>query len=152
MITITNKFIKISDAFLIYWRMYIKFYYWNGITNKDIASYFIVDIIFSSFLAEIGLKAILAYERNKIYHGHYLNELFLLLHPQTQETFASEMGYKLDELLTKLKANNNHFISWRYYFELKCEEIDMKFMENLLNSVSAYIIGLRMKQIKMNIQ
>lgn len=140
-----DKFIKISDSFLIFWKIYIKFYYCNGITGKDIASYFIVDIIFSSFLAEIGLKSLIAYEKQIMYQGHYLNKLFLELQPITQKTIADSMGYKLDELLIKLEENNNHFIHWRYYYELKEKEVDIKFMENLLNSIYAYIVGLRIK-------
>lgn len=136
---------SISDAFLNFWKIYIKFYYCKELEEKNIASYFIADIIFSSFLAEIALKAIIAYERNEICRGHYLDLLFMNLHPQTRNLIASDMGYTVDELLIKLKANNNHFIYWRYHFELQCNEVDLKFIENLLNSISAYVIGLRMK-------
>lgn len=140
-----NMFISISDTFLNFWKMYIKFYYWNGFAGKDIASYFIVDVIFSSFLAEIGLKSLIAFEKQEMHHGHYLDKLFLELKSQTQEVIAADMGYKLDELLVKLKENNQHFIYWRYYHDLKAKAVDLKFMECLLNSISAYIVGLRVK-------
>ena len=144
-----DNFILLSDAFLNYWRVYIKFYYyWNEITKEEIANYFIIDAILSSFLAEIGIKTLITYESNKICKGHKLDKLFLKLHPQTQEVIASNMGYKLEELLNKLKENNNHFISWRYYFESQCKTFNVKFMETLLNSILTIITYLRQNPLK----
>lgn len=143
----SNKiFIKISDSFLNYWKFYLKFYYWNGYTEKDIASYYIINTIFTSYLAEIGLKALLAYESGTICHGHCIDELFIKLHPQTQEVIAHDMGYKIHELLKKLKENRNHFSHWRYYYELKCNQVDIKLMESLLNTIYVSIIYLRKKE------
>ena len=44
-----DKFIKISDSFLIFWKIYIKFYYCNGITGKDIKVLKLSSILFFLF-------------------------------------------------------------------------------------------------------
>lgn len=138
-----KKFISISDAFLNFWKLYFEFHNWNDLTGKDIANYYIADVIISSYLAELGLKALVANNTQKTCHKHDLKKLFLRLDSKTQKKIATEMGYEFDELLIKLKENNNHFIQWRYYFESKCNTVDIKFMQNLLNVLYTNIVDLR---------
>lgn len=143
------KFEHISDAYFLYWNMYLKYrkYEFN---QGEIPAYFILDNIFSSFLVEIGLKALAVYENKQIKNNHNLDYLFNQLSLEMQNIVAKESNIELIELKEKLKKNAEHFQHWRYYYELKADSFNIKLFEKLLTIITALLEVLRGKQINTN--
>lgn len=145
------KFKHISDAYFLYWEMYLKYRMYE-FTHNELPIYFILDNIFSSFLVEIGLKALTIYENRQIKNNHNLDCLFNQLSMETQTIIAKELNIELTELKEELKKNTEHFKHWRYYYELEAGSFNIKFFEELLNVITALLTLLREKQINNKIE
>ena len=136
------NFNQISEAYAVYLHWFQKFnkYEFN---SKEMPSYYILNNIFSSFLAEIGLKALIAYENKVIKADHSLDSLFNLLSSEYQNNIAELMEYEFTELEKKLKENAEHFEKWRYYYELGASSFDIQFMNKLLMTIAEILKVLK---------
>lgn len=130
------SFKKVRDAFYVYCDMIER--HGKGIEATPIASFYIGCVILTSFACEIGLKALLVLE-NKPSHGHYLNDLFNGLNPQTQESIIQCTSYDLDSFNKALLENNDHFIKWRYYYENSHLAANYDFIIKLFHSIKAHL-------------
>lgn len=128
-----TSFKNVRDAFNIYCDM-IKRHSKGNEGFIPTASFYIGCVILISLACEIGLKALLSYE-GKPLHGHYLNDLFNKLSPETQECIIQHTSYDLIYFNKTLLENKDHFIKWRYYYESNDLSINYDFMFKLFYSI-----------------
>ena len=138
------NFKHISDAYFLYWNMYLRYRKYEPIHN-ELPTYFILDSVFSSFLVEIGFKALAVYENRQIKNAHNLNYLFNQISIEMQNIIAKTSDLELITLKEELKKNAEHFQQWRYYYELESSSFNVKFFENLLNTITILLKALKDK-------
>ena len=96
------NFKHISDAYFLYWNMYLRYRKYEPIHN-ELPTYFILDSVFSSFLVEIGFKALAVYENRQIKNAHNLNYLFNQISIEMQNIIAKTSDLELITLKEELK-------------------------------------------------
>lgn len=136
------KFEHISDAYFLYFNMYLKYRKYEPV-QEELPAYFIMDNIISSFLTEIGLKALTVYERKLIKNNHKLDCLFNQLSIEMQNLIAKESDIELITLKKELSKNAEHFQQWRYYYELNTNSFNIAFFEKLLNTITVLLQVLK---------
>lgn len=104
-------------------------------------SYYVGYIFIVSFLCEIGLKALLVYDNQKAI-GHNLYELFIGLNEDMQNALAILNDCSLIEFKEKLKKNSDHFVEWRYFYEGKSKEFDVKFIDRFIKVMEIFLDDL----------
>ena len=143
-----NNFRRISDIFLSLSEICFVCNKCEKFNGRLFPIALIKDIVFRSYIIEIGLKAILAYE-NKKGTCHKLDKLFNLYSLETQKALAVKSNYSLDELKSKLHDNAMIFVEWRYFYEIietgKTLNSDDEFLNQLLDVLILYISELRLK-------
>ena len=131
------SFTGISESYFIYWNWYLKFNEFGR--NCAAPSFYILNSIFSSFLIEIGMKALIAFENKQVKGSHKLDCLFNQLSPEMQNNIAQLMECEMTVLKKKLEENAEHFEQWRYYYELGTNTFDITFMDKLLRVMIALL-------------
>ncbi|MEJ8768496.1 hypothetical protein [Prevotella sp. HCN-7019] len=129
-------FKNIRQAFYVYCDM-IKSH-GKGAPITPNANFYIGCIILSSIACEVGLKAILAYEKKPSY-GHDLHILFGKLSPQMQEAIIQCTSYKTENFHKALLESKNNFIKWRYYYEMLNLHVDYKFIIEFFCAIKTYL-------------
>lgn len=121
-------FEDLYNAFLIYQEILERFE--RG--SVDHGSYFIGYAVITSLICEIGLKALLKEEGKEERREHRLDVLFNKLTNERQQEIANHFHISIDDLKKELSKNNDHFVSWRYFYEGNCEKFDIFLINNLI--------------------
>lgn len=135
-------FIDRTEAYSIYWYWFKKFNKYEC-NSKEMPSYFILNSIFSSFLIEIGIKALIAFENKQVKGSHKLDQLFNQLSLEMQNNIAQLMECEQTILKENLKENSEHFEQWRYYYELGANTFNIPFMDKLLQVTTTLLEVLK---------
>lgn len=135
-------FKHISDAYFMYWNMYLKYRKYE-FSNNEVSVFFILNSVFSSFLVEIGFKTLIAYENKQIKECHNLACLFNQLNIETQNFIIKQMDIEIIKFKEELKKNADHFQCWRYYYELKINSYDFVFFDKLLAIITSWLEVLK---------